>query len=402
MRIVTFSKKVDLNFGSATHTMVVSIDPFKPYVMPDAFFSSVANSERLSPFLYKVSDYKTRRPQFHTLIDKPGSNILIYNGSGGFGDQIMTWPLLNILHKRGYNVSVMFDPGNHFCYYGIDFLKSSHVSILQKNIVDMYDAVLLMDTVANADEHKDQLHPVDIMLNLVGIDPDSVVPTDKVFRPNFYPNELDEASKVHHNVLGNSKFILFQTDTSSITRRMSEEAVFRILKDLADEFTDYKILCIGDFRDRPNMLKYLYKDVSSPEKLHDINNVKDPRLIPYRAYDLRVLWALAAKAECIVGYDSMMAHVSGSFGYPCVSMWGPIDPEKRIKYYTDAYPLSDVSACPHGHCFHAKKEFPPYCPTGNSTGCCALLSGIGSNEIIGAINRIFENQILPKVIDYEF
>jgi len=408
MRIVTFLRKTDLVFGSTTHRMTVSIDPYKPYIMPDVFYQSILDNEKIRSQIYKVSDFRPRNPYFNKRAVIPGSSVLVYNGSGGYGDQIMTWPLLSILNRLGYKVSVLFDPGNHFCYYGLDFLKSSHVSVIQKSIVDMYDSVLFMDTVVNADEHADQLHPVDTMLNLAGIEPSDIEDSEKVFRPNFFSSEYEEAEKIRNRILGNGKFIIFQTDSSSVTRRLPEEAVYSFLVALADRFSDHKILCIGDFRDRINLLKYLYKDTSGDisQKLNDPSNIKDPRLIPYRASDLRVLWALTEKASCVVGFDSMMVHVSGSLGVPCVSMWGPIDPMKRIAYYDKSVPLADLSACQHAHCFHAKKEFPPYCPTGQLIGCCGVMSGIKPEEVCDAVasliteksTEIVKNNVLP----YEF
>jgi hypothetical protein len=43
------------------------------------------------------------------------NRVLLYNGSGGYGDQILTWPVARLLNGLGFKVHVLCDPGNELC-----------------------------------------------------------------------------------------------------------------------------------------------------------------------------------------------------------------------------------------------------------------------------------------------
>jgi ADP-heptose:LPS heptosyltransferase len=91
----------------------------------------------------------------------------------------------------------------------------------------------------------------------------------------------------------------------------------------------------------------------------------------------------------VVSPDSMMVHVAGAFGTPCVGMWGPVAPERRTCYYKGHHPIFHREFCPHCPCFVYSAAFPKYCPPRPSTRTtCDVLAGISPEEVIEMVKKV--------------
>jgi hypothetical protein len=112
---------------------------------------------------------------------------------------------------------------------------------------------------------------------------------------------------------------------------------------------------------------------------------------PYMSPNLRDLWALTCyRAAIVVAPDSMMVHVAGCQGVPCVGLWGPVAPQNRTMYYKNHFPIFHREACPHAPCFAYMADFPKYCPPRGSVKrtVCEVCAAVTPQEVIDAVQKI--------------
>ena len=98
---------------------------------------------------------------------------------------------------------------------------------------------------------------------------------------------------------------------------------------------------------------------------------------------LRTVFALALQAACIVAPDSMLGHVAGGLGVPCVGLWSSFHPADRVKYYPGHVPLYhpvDCSPCRIHECGEQK----PGCPKPTGPWCKGL-AAIEPGRIVDAV-----------------
>jgi hypothetical protein len=329
---------------------------------------------------YKLSRVDTRIPNAHASAFKPGQRVLVYNGSGGFGDQIMTWPIARFLSRQGLDVHVLADPGNNVCWWGFDFVKTVQTIPILWETVKMFDHFIHWEAAVNMDEHPDQEHPLDMMLRKIGYDPAAIPDGDKCVRPVFTPGEL---GTLHSFLDSGRKIGLYQLSSANPVRCLTpNDSVYLLLK-LAEAHPDIHWLCLYD-----SFVPTEYKTVLEAELLkRGIKNAE-----PFCAANLRELWALTEHVSVVVSPDSMMAHIAGAFGTPCVGLWGPMSPATRVKYYQNHHPVWHREYCPHSPCFVYTNTFPKYCPSRPAArNVCDVLAGINPAEVaelVGQIKRL--------------
>ena len=324
---------------------------------------------------YKVSRVDTRIKNFHIDVLKKGQRVLVFNGSGGYGDQIMTWPFAKLLFDHGASVHVLTDPGNNVAWWGFNWIRSVNTIPILWEQVQMFDWFLPFEAVVNMDEHQDQDHPLDMMLRKIGIDPDSIAPALKSVRPVFTPSELGTLNKYMGQSIG-----LYQMASANPVRGLPPgDSVFLICC-VAEATPDLHWLCLYD-----EFVPKDYKEMLEAEiTKRGLKNIE-----PFCAPNLRELWALTEHVRVVVSPDSMMAHVAGVFGTPCVGLWGPMSPENRVKYYENHHPIYHREYCPHSPCFVYSNVFPKYCPSRpTARAACDVLSGISPAEVSDLVLRI--------------
>jgi len=116
-----------------------------------------------------------------------------------------------------------------------------------------------------------------------------------------------------------------------------------------------------------------------------------PNIQPYTSPNLRDLWALTKfRAAIVVAPDSMMVHVAGCQGVPCVGMWGPVGPPNRTQYYKNHHAIFHREACPHAPCFAYLADFPKYCPPrgGQKRTVCEVMAAVMPQEVIDAVKKV--------------
>lgn len=412
IRITRFNEPITVAYRKSGGGYTVCLEPHRDFVMSSAQLEKIIPNETIQARLFKCSYLLPRLAPFHIQAPRKGSNrLLFYNGSGGYGDQIISWPVAKWLHDQGYEVHILSDPGNAQCWYCFPWVKTIQVLPLPYDMFKMFDHHVILEHVSNRDEHPDQLHPVDAMFNAIGVDPRTVSPLHKVVEPLYTWSEQQSIQAVCPD---KAKLGLFQlTSANSVRAMLPNDTAFLLLK-LAQATPEVHWLALFDEFNLPEYVKALAcrecagrgtqplpeaKPVAgeeakpvAPEPCATCNGSKTiaPNIEPYCASNLRELWALArARASIVVAPDSMMVHVAGCQGVPCVGLWGPVSPVNRTAYYKGHHAIFHREVCPHAPCFSYTADFPRYCPPrGTKRTVCEVMAAVTPSEVIAAVKQI--------------
>ena len=377
VNILTFAEPLSILFRKSAGSQTAVFEAKKPYLLANAQVDRIMHDPNVQNRLYKISRVDTRIVNAHVDAFKKGDRLLLFNGSGGYGDQVMTWPVARYLANMGYDVHILTDPGNNVCWWGFDWVKTVNTLPILWETVKLFDHFLHWEAVANMDEHQDQEHPIDMMFRKIGIDPDTVPADQKLVWPSFTMSELGTLKSIFSK---NKRIGLYQLTSANPVRALSpNDSTFMILK-VAAAYPDTHWLCLHD-----EFVDPVYKDtvVAEAAKL-GLTNVE-----PFTAPNLRELWALTEHVSVVIAPDSMMVHVAGAFGTPCIGLWGPVSPSSRVKYYKNHHPIWHKDFCPHSPCFVYSNTFPRYCPPRPAKrNVCDVLAGIGPGEVIDLIAKV--------------
>lgn len=395
MNIVRFHEPVTLSFRKSAGGSTMAFNAHTDFVFSNAQLDRVMQDENIRNRALKVSRLDNLIPNFHVsnpATRAPGNNrVLVYNGSGGYGDQIVTWPLTLILAQMGYEVHVMVDPGNQTCWWNLPWVKSIHVLPMQYEVFRMFNHHIMFDHVCNMIEHGDNPHPLDLMLKKIGIDPEQVPPQLKVVRPQYTAAEMQSTLPYRERQIA-----IYQFASANPVRNLPPQDSAFMLKKLTEAFPQFTWLAIYDeFIPKEYVQACLdpeidpdTKEPKKNEKGEPVMRVKFPNVILLFVPNLRELWALTSQAKVVVSPDSMMVHVAGCQGVPCVGMWGPYAPGSRVKYYTNHHPIHNTSVCPQAPCSHYLASFPKYCPPRQGRNVCECMAAVSPAQVIEGIYKL--------------
>lgn len=420
MNLVTFAEPVSINFKKSAGFANLQFEAGREYVIPLPQYNRIMAEQQVAMRAWKVSRIETRIPNFNAGARKPGSQrLLLYNGSGGYGDQIMTWPFAKILVSMGYEVHILSDPGNQTCWYNFPWVKSIIQLPIQYEQFKMFDYHIMMEAVVNTDEHPYQEHPLDAMCRKVGIDPATVDNNLKIVRPNFTYLEMQATLPFQ-----GKKIAMYQLASANPIRCLPPNDSAFILFKLAETWPDVHWLALYD-----EFIPETYKTAVTCQKcggkgkvdvIPDAAPVVPETATPegtvpsvdekpatksdicpkcqgggtlrsniqlYNAPVLRELWGLTTRASVVVAPDSMMVHVAGAMDVPCVGMWGLVNPENRVKYYKNHLPIYKREVCPFSPCYAYGGVFPKYCPPRPNRNVCECLGAIAAPDVIEAVKQ---------------
>jgi Glycosyltransferase family 9 (heptosyltransferase) len=386
MNLVTFNEPLTIAFKKSAGGITQTFEASRTYLLANAQMERIMRDPNVQKRTYKVSRPDMRIPNFHIAALKKGQRLLVFNGSGGYGDQIITWPFCKILADMGASVHVLTDPGNNVCWWNLPFVRSVNTVPILWEQVQMYDFFLHFETVTNMDEHQDQDHHLDMLLRKIGIDPEAIDAKNKVVRPVFTPGELGTMTRFIGRKVG-----LYQLSSANPVRGLPpNDSVFMICR-IAEATPHVHWLCLYDEFIPPEYKTTLEAEVAK----RGLKNVE-----AFCSPNLRELWALTEHVSVVVSPDSMMAHIAGVFGTPCIGLWGPVSPENRVKYYANHHPIFHKEYCPHSPCFVYSANFPKYCPPRPATrNVCDVLSGISPSEVIDLVLKLIGGPRPPEVIE---
>ena len=175
-------------------------------------------------------------------------------------------------------------------------------------------------------------------------------------------------------MVGSSRIGIYQLSAASRVRSLTADESVSLLHQLARAHPDITWYAIYDGVGHTHVFKDMLND-------HPIN------VVPYVAPNLRVLWAMIEKAKVCVAPDSMVVHIAGSLGTPCVGLWGPVAPSIRVTYYKNHVAIFPRDACHMSPCNSYTTTFPKYCPTAQMPQC-AVLSAIPFDEVIQRVGSL--------------
>lgn len=374
MNLISFLEHLTLRFTKSAGAGTVTFEAGKDYVIGDSQLDRLWTDGKIKDVVYKLSKLDMRLRNFHAAVRNSGNNrVLVYNGSSGYGDQIMTWPVAHLLHKMGFTVHILSDPGNQVCWWGFPWVASIQMVPMQAQAFKMFDHYALFDHVVNRDEHSDQPHPVDAMLHRIGIDAETVAPELKVVRPIFTERERATAQQK----FGGKPVALYQMAASSPLRSLPAGDSAFLLRQLAAAY--------------PNLQWLALYDQFLPPAYAEVLKEMPANVTTWPGDSLRELWALAELAAVVVAPDSMMTHVAGSLGTPCVSLWGSTNPAARIRYYKNQVVVHPQGICPHQPCNAYTVEFPRYCPPRPDRNVCEVMAAISPDQVISAVSEILKS-----------
>jgi len=400
MNLVRFHEPVTLNFRKSAGGVTATLDAHRDFVFSNAQLERILQEESVKSRFFKISRMDNIIPNFDVRIPKKTSTnrVLVYNGSGGYGDQILTWPFTLILHRMGYEVHVACDPGNQMCWWHMPWIKSISTFPMQADHFWMFDHFACYDAICNIMEHPNHPNPLDVLLAKVGIDPESIPAKDKVVRPMFTTGEMAATQPFQ-----DKQIALYQFASANQVRNLPPADSAYILGKLCEAFPQYLWLGLYDEFIPRVYLEAAVEPLLDADKKQQVNEkqeplvkVKYPNAVLYSARNLRELWAVASIAKVIVAPDSLMVHVAGCLGIPCVGMWGPYCPESRVTYYTNHYPIHNKAVCPLSPCNHYLATFPRYCPPRANRNVCEVMAAISPKQVIDGIHALVpESRAIP-------
>ena len=380
MNLVSFADSLLMVYEKSSGQNAVLFEPFRPYVVTESQFHQFEKDRNISSLFYKITKLNSRVPNFNAYAQKPGK-LFFYAGGGGYGDQIIAWPVARYLSNMGYQLDVYTDPGNESCWWMMPWIRSVGILPIPKTHFDNYTQYAVFTETTNMDEYPDQAHPVDTMFRKIGIDPATVPPEEKVLAPAFSPMELNRArSFLQSTGIAQTKFAFMQLSASLKLRSLPPAEAFVYMQTLAEAFPDIAWIHLTD----------KYNDAAYAIKIQESGL---PNLYAHTFARLRDMWAATTLAELVVGVDSMAVHVAGSCGVPCVGIWGPVHPLTRVKYYREHTPLFDPSPCPFAPCFFAHgSDLPPFCPPNPPPTACKVMQASTPDKVLDAVRIIVNNK----------
>jgi ADP-heptose:LPS heptosyltransferase len=381
LQIITLTEPTCLRFNKSAGSVTVEIEANKPYVYNTLQSNLILSEPALKSRISSVSLLYPRIKNFHIEAIRPNQNLLLYNGCGGYGDQIMTWPVAKYLANRGARVNVIADPGNTYCWWNFSFISSVCSLPIAYSTLSLFDYIIPFDSVTNLDEHSDQMHPTDAMLNRIGVKPDSLFSYEKRIRPVFTETENALSKKYAKKAVG-----IYQLGGSSLVRSLTPDNSANLAVKLAKDIDYVHWICAYD--------KFVNKDYTDKLAIqidkHKLSNIE-----LLESKNLRELWALVGTAKIVIAPDSMLVHVAGVLDVPCIGLWGMIDSLKRTAYYKNHYAIMDCNgACNRSPCYCCN-GLPAYCPGHVIKSCLALNSIMPSDVVSMAKNvlNIHENSV---------
>jgi hypothetical protein len=214
------------------------------------------------------------------------------------------------------------------------------------------------------------MQPIDLMLQICGIDPASIPDHEKRVAPRFTPMEKGIAKALY----ANRRLGFYQIACSQQIRSLPAAHSRAVFKALAEAFPDlYWIGIYGPLETQDYWLAPL-----------------GPSNAEFRSFERpRILWALIERAEICVAPDSMLVHMAGILEKPCVGLWGPYGPDTRAKYYPNHYPIHHREACPISPCHWNAIQIPHICPpTETPLDRCQVMQKITPEEVVKAVRQL--------------
>jgi len=271
---------------------------------------------------------------------------------GGLGDILFTTPVIQYLSEMGHIVDVLPHYGywqafNHNPFVRNIFVNQpltihTHPELIDRegygpfcpvipevfNPADIlnYDKVYSFRGVIEDNLESESLHAVDVSYKWLGIDPEG-----KPKKPLLYVTEEEkeivrEKLYKYRGVDPDRKIVCVSPRATAINRSWP----------YYEEFMD-------DYSEEFNIIKLHWDEGWEKGK---------------KPWNIRESMAIAAVSDVVISTDSGMLHVAGALGVPTIALFGPFNPELRVKYYDKCDVICHTKeVCPSGNfCFNHNDE----------------------------------------------
>ena len=311
-----------------------------------------------------------------------GKTLFCFRGAG-IGDLMAMMTGLRLLKEMYPNVTI--NVGSMFTYkqlfendpivneftqmpYSLDYITNADYTVSFQGIIENnYSA--------------NSVHMYDLFLHKFGINPDEILPENKV--PKLYVDP-DIDSKIHYLLKkerdkGYKLIAGIQLEASNVIRNYHPQLIQELIKRLISN--DIRPVLIGELVKVRNLIdNYM---LTAEDFALDMSEYCDT---------LNGLISTINNCDFLIGPDSSGLHIAGALGKPMVGIFGPILSDLRLRYFKNAIGIDCSTIC--SPCFlHMDRP----CKNADKEGY-SLCMRLATPELI--VNEIKKN-ILPLFNIYE-
>jgi ADP-heptose:LPS heptosyltransferase len=383
MKIVSFCRRVNLVIQSGPNKVTISQNPGERILLDDI----TAQILPTDPQTESVSDFA---PYYANFVERPtkwrNKRVLFYRPRG-IGDQLIASSLprffTDVLGAQCYQLA---DRVHESIWLGNPYIGGAPIAVpvsldalVRFKSRPFYDYFFPLESVSEWDCEPEQENVYDRLFAMCGFYnvPDrfktpvfQITPTDR----NAWQEWIARVSLILGQNISESGYILYQMRATNIGRTVPLEQQALVLAELNE--SGFPILCVDD--------EPLKRPVA--EMLAQFKNAHD---VSGRIENVRLLGTMIANSRLTVAPDSLAIHFAAANQVPCLSVWGPFDPQSRIKYYPKQIGLAHPEKCPNAFCYNYMPMLPIHkCPKGEKQQACECYSGLQTAEIRTALETL--------------
>jgi ADP-heptose:LPS heptosyltransferase len=307
--------------------------------------------------------------------------VLFYRNRG-LGDQLIASCLprffTDVLGAKCFQLA---DPVHEPLWLGNPYIQGAPTAVpigidsLVRARRPFYDYAFFLESVSEWDSEPEQENVYDRLFALVGF---RNVP-DRFKIPYFPFTQVDRDVYQNwitgpNNIDLSRGYIFYQLRATNRGRTIPLETQSLLLTEL--DKLGLPILCVDDMPPEQPVREM----IGSFKNAHDFSR---------RIDNIRFFGILIANATLVVAPDSLAIHFAAASQTPCLSVWGPFDPQSRIKYYPRQIALSHPEQCPNAFCYNYQPNLPAHlCPEGEKQKDCACYRGVTTQEISDALAKL--------------
>jgi len=268
--------------------------------------------------------------------DLSGKKVCVYRHTA-WGDQLIVSAVPAELKRRYPDATIHL-----FCHRDVMSLWAGNPYVngtaiplpINLDATRFYDYVIFYEGILESNREVDQKNCYDDMFEMIGL---TDVP-DHAKRPSIFPlpEDYSNVEKIKFNV--RRPYILYHMSPANLNRRYPPDLSRKLLWLLAKKYRDHAICVVGVDE------KHEYDGALSRLPSNCENWLS-------KTGSFRNMLPIVENAKALVCPDSSLMHLAACYPtVPVVSLWGLFDPQDRIKYYPNSYPITGFEACPHAPC----------------------------------------------------
>ena len=383
MKLVSFCRRIRLVIQSGLSKTTISVNPGERIVLDDITAQVLPGD----PQIESISDFG---PYYQNFVQRPtkwrNKRVLFYRPRG-IGDQLIASCLSRFFTEMlGAKCYQLADRVHEPIWLGNPYIDGAPISVpigidslVRFKGRPFYDYAFFLESVSEWDSSAEQENVYDRLFAMIG------------FRevPNRFKSPIFQVSQADRNAYQDwiaklslatgidflaRGYIFHQMRATNIGRTIPLKQQALVLNEL--DKLDIPILCTDDKALEPAAAEM----VRQVKNAHDVSGQID---------NIRLFGTMVANSRMTVSPDSLAIHFAAAAQIPALSLWGPFDPESRIKYYPRQIGLNHPERCANAFCHNYMPTLPTHlCPEGENQKYCACYDGVTAEEIRKAISAL--------------